>query len=147
MSIRKKWQNRAVFLGVSSILFVVAIIIILKVFDDNIVFYYSPSELHKVDGSNSYIRVGGVVKDGSVHYVEGDVLEFIITDYKMDLTIRYRGIVPNLFKEGQGTVAYGKLVNDNFFQAEELLAKHDENYMPPEVAKALDKPSLSTVVN
>lgn len=140
----KKWQNRAVFLGVSSLLFTIAIIIILKVFNDNIVFYFSPSELSKVQ-RNSFVRVGGVVKDGSVKYTQDDFLEFEITDYSADLKIRYKGIVPNLFKEGQGTVAYGQLQDNGVFFADELLAKHDENYMPPEVAKSLKKPSASTL--
>jgi cytochrome c-type biogenesis protein CcmE len=135
----KKWQNRALFLGVSSLLIIVAMVIILKVFNDNIVFFYSPSELAKKGQITSFIRVGGMVKQGSVDYLTDDTLEFTITDFENDLVIRYKGILPNLFKEGQGTVAYGRLGEGGVFIAEELLAKHDENYMPPEVAKTLNK--------
>jgi len=104
------------------------------------VFYFSPSELKNSKNISGVFRVGGLVKDGSIHYLEDkETLEFVITDTQSDLVIRYKGIIPALFKEGQGTVALGKLDESGIFMAKELLAKHDENYMPPEVAKSIKK--------
>lgn len=138
----KKWQSRLIAFSVSAILISIGLSIILKVFNDNIVFFYSPSELklkhHKV--KESFFRVGGLVKDGSV--VSGsnsNSLEFIITDLESELLIVYHGSIPSLFKEGQGVVAYGKLNHDGKFLAQEILAKHDENYMPREVQNSLKK--------
>ena len=108
--------------------------LILKNFNDNIVFFFSPTEL-KNHTTTQIIRVGGLVESNSIkkHH---NLVEFKITDQQNDLIIHYKGILPNLFREGQGIVAKGQLKEDIFI-ADELLAKHDENYMPKEVAKAL----------
>jgi len=137
----KKWQNRAVFISVSFLLFAVSLTIIFKVFNSNIVFFYSPSEFEPSKQIDKSVRVGGLVKDGSIHYLaDNETLEFIITDYRSEMTVNYRGITPTLFKEGQGTIALGKYsIDESKFYAKELLAKHDENYMPPEVYKSLNK--------
>jgi cytochrome c-type biogenesis protein CcmE len=137
---QKKWQNRAAFIGITAILLSISLIIIFKVFNENIVFYFSPTELKSAKNSSGLIRVGGLVKDDSISYADNkETLSFIITDLESELTIHYKGIIPNLFKEGQGTVVLGKLDENGIFQASELLAKHDENYMPPEVAKSIKK--------
>lgn len=117
----------------------VAVAIILNNFSDNMVFFYSPHELEEknISGDRT-IRIGGLVKQESVKKQDNGLTEFIITDLKDEITIIYQGILPPMFREGQGMVAKGKL-NDNKFIADELLTKHDENYMPPEVADALKK--------
>ncbi len=137
---KKSWQNRALFIGISAILFTIGLVIIFKVFNDNIVFYFSPSELNGKKHSSGLIRVGGLVKEGSIHYLEDkETLSFIITDLEAELEVNYKGIIPTLFKDGQGTVALGQVNESGVFIAKELLAKHDENYMPPEVAKSIKK--------
>ncbi len=109
-------------------------------FRSNIVFFYSPSELSDLKiSSNKIIRVGGLVKENSVKS-SNNILEFVITDYKDDLKITYSGIKPDLFREKQGIVAKGVWnKQEKIFIASEILAKHDENYMPPEVSKAIQK--------
>ncbi len=137
---KKSWQNRALFIGISAILFTIGLVIIFKVFNDNIVFYFSPSELNSKKHSSGLIRVGGLVKEGSIHFLEDkETLSFIITDLEAELEVNYKGIIPTLFKNGQGTVALGQVNESGVFIAKELLAKHDENYMPPEVAKSIKK--------
>lgn len=110
--------------------------LILKNFNENIVFFFTPSEVKtKNITEDKIIRVGGLVTTGSIKR-NGEILQFTITDNNQDLVIKFKGTPPNLFREGQGIVAKGKLKNNQFI-ASELLAKHDENYMPAEVAKAL----------
>jgi len=138
----KKWQSRLIAFSVSAVLISIGLSIILKVFNDNIVFFYSPAELklkhHKI--GDNFFRVGGLVKEGSVKSdTNTNSLEFIITDLESELLIVYHGSIPSLFKEGQGAVAYGKLNHDGVFLAQEILAKHDENYMPREVQNSLKK--------
>lgn len=112
--------------------------LILDNFNQNITFFYTPSQLDQKNITNKIIRVGALVKSNSIEKLNnGLTTEFIITDGKEDLIIRYTGILPNLFRENQGIVAKGKLVN-NIFIAEELLAKHDENYMPKEITNNLN---------
>ena len=112
---------------------------ILTSFKDSLVFFYSPSELAaKPPANGQYIRVGGLVEAGSIQK-SGDSIAFIITDTKDTLTVDYTGALPALFREGQGVVAEGKMGTDGHFAATRILAKHDENYMPPEVADALKK--------
>tara|TARA_B100000686_G_scaffold282362_1_gene304715 strand:- start:113 stop:532 length:420 start_codon:yes stop_codon:yes gene_type:complete len=116
-----------------------ATFLILTAFEDNIVFFYSPTELKNKnvsDGQN--IRIGGLVMEGSVKKNEGAVILFKVTDLESTIEISYKGLLPDLFREGQGVVAEGKLKN-GIFIASNVLAKHDENYMPPEVADALKK--------
>ena len=124
------------------IFFVSALIIffVLKSLEDNVVYFLSPTEIHnKSDISlNKKIRVGGLVKMGSINREE-NIINFIITDLKNEIIVSYNGLVPNLFSEGKGVVAEGSLNDKKYFIADKILAKHDENYMPPEVNKALEK--------
>jgi len=122
----------------------VALIFVISNFRDQIVFFYSPSELKSLDDLskivNKQIRVGGLVVEKSVTKIDALTTKFVITDLKDELKITYSGLVPDLFRENQGVVAKGRLDrNKNQFIAEELLVKHDEKYMPPEVAKSLKK--------
>ena len=113
--------------------------LILTAVEDNIVFFFSPSDLKsRPVTADQRLRVGGLVEDGSVKK-DGEVVRFVVTDNAEKLTIQYTGILPDLFREGQGIVAEGKLGTDGVFMASDVLAKHDENYMPPEVAEALKK--------
>ena len=138
--ITKKIKLRFFFL--SSFLFISVLIIffILKSLEDNVIYFFSPTEIHnKSDISyNKKIRVGGLVKVGSINK-EGNMINFIITDLKNEIVVSYSGLIPNLFSEGKGVVAEGKLNDKKYFIANKILAKHDENYMPPEVNKALEK--------
>ena len=121
---------------------IVSIIIysILKTLEKNVVYFFSPTEVYnETDLSyESKIRIGGLVKLNSVNK-NGTVTNFIITDLNYDINVSFDGIVPNLFSEGKGVVAEGKLRDKKFFVADKILAKHDENYMPPEVYNALEK--------
>jgi cytochrome c-type biogenesis protein CcmE len=111
--------------------------LVLTALSDNIVFFYSPSQLgEKKISPDRRLRIGGLVEQGSVKK-EGDLVRFKVTDLKQSVTVTYRGLLPDLFREGQGVIAEGSLGADGIFAAREVLAKHDENYMPPEVAKAL----------
>ena len=111
----------------------------LSAFEDSIVFFYSPSEVReKAIAEERRIRLGGLVEEGSVERAEGGLVRFRITDLAEVVPVVYTGILPDLFREGQGVVAEGSLEN-GVFRADEVLAKHDENYMPPEVAEALKK--------
>lgn len=134
---RKKTHRRAIFLFTSVTFFSIATVIALNAFKDSATLYMSPTELLLKPSENKMIRVGGLVKKGSIHKLDNKyTTEFIITDLTTPLTIQYDGILPNLFAEEKGAVAKGYLRKDIFI-ASELLAKHDENYMPPEVAKSL----------
>lgn len=118
----------------------IAVAIILSTFSDNLVFFYSPSELKEKNIGSQTIRIGGLVKEGSIKK-ENDSLSiyFVLTDLKQEVAVQYTGLLPNLFRENQGIVAHGHLNPNGVFTADELLAKHDENYMPKEVADALKK--------
>lgn len=112
--------------------------LILKTFTENILFFVSPTELNKNPAFlNKEIRLGGLVKEGSVKKTTNGI-EFALTDLAYSVNVSYQGIIPNLFREGQGMVARGKM-NNNLFIASEILAKHDENYMPKEVVESLKK--------
>ena len=123
------------FLLVTSI---VVLFVVLKSLEENVVYFFSPTELYnKEDISfNKKIRVGGLVKDGSVINNQTSI-NFIVTDLNNEIIVSYKGSLPNLFSEGKGVVAEGKLKDKKYFVAEKILAKHDENYMPPEVSKIL----------
>jgi cytochrome c-type biogenesis protein CcmE len=114
----------------------------LKAFNQNLLYYYSPTQVHAGEAPESRsIRVGGLVENGSLKRQPGSMeVNFILTDYQQTVPVSYTGVLPDLFREGQGVIARGKL-DGNRFVAEEVLAKHDENYMPPEVADSL-KPHL-----
>ena len=115
----------------------VAAALVLTALNDNIVFFYSPSQLaEKKLSPDRHFRLGGLVEQGSVKK-EGAEVRFKVTDLKQTVNVVYRGLLPDLFREGQGVIAEGSLGADGVFTAREVLAKHDENYMPPEVAKAL----------
>ena len=136
----KKTRTRIVltmFLLVASI---VVVFVVLKSLEENIVYFFSPTELYnKEDISfNKKIRVGGLVKDGSIINNQTS-LNFIVTDLNNEIIVSYKGSLPNLFSEGKGVVAEGKLKDKKYFIADKILAKHDENYMPPEVSKILKK--------
>ncbi|MCX7554513.1 cytochrome c maturation protein CcmE [Marinicella sp. S1101] len=124
-----------VALGVS-----VAVAIFLTAFRDNIMFFKSPTEVAAQDyPENRNFRLGGMVKDGSMSRIPNSLkVQFVVTDFAEEVKVEFEGILPDLFREGQGVVTIGKMRNDDLFVAEEVLAKHDENYMPPEVADALE---------
>lgn len=111
--------------------------LVLTALNDNLVFFYSPTQVAEKNlGPDRRFRLGGLVEQGSVEK-DGQVVRFTVTDTNKTVKVSYRGILPDLFREGQGVIAEGSLGPDGVFTAREILAKHDENYMPPEVAKAL----------
>lgn len=117
----------------------VAVSLVLTAFNDNLVFFHSPSDVaEKRVATGKRFRIGGLVEEGSVKR-NGLVTDFVVTDLSNSVAVRYTGMLPDLFREGQGVVATGALDGAGVFQATQLLAKHDETYMPPEVAKALKK--------
>ena len=136
----KKVKSRIFFLFFLSILAVAIIFFILKSLEENVVYFLTPTDIYnKTDISfEKKISVGGLVKINSVNKGE-TLINFIITDLKNEIIVSYNGLVPNLFSEGKGVVAEGKLKDKKYFIADKILAKHDENYMPPEVKKALEK--------
>ena len=136
----KKVKSRIFFLFFLSILAVAIIFFTLRSLEENVVYFFSPTEIYnKTDISfKKKIRVGGLVKINSVNKSETSI-SFIITDLNKEIVVSYNGLVPNLFSEGKGVVAEGKLKDKKYFVADKILAKHDENYMPPEVKKALEK--------
>jgi cytochrome c-type biogenesis protein CcmE len=113
--------------------------LVLNAFQSNLVFFFSPSQVEAKEAPiGRTFRLGGLVKEGSVKR-SGTEVEFAVTDTAKTITVRYTGILPDLFKEGKGVVAQGQLQGDGVFVAREVLAKHDENYMPPEAAEALKR--------
>ena len=123
----------------SLILIAIVIFVVLRSLEENVVYFFSPTEIYnKTNISfNKKIRVGGLVKMNSISKNETSI-NFVITDLKKEIVVSYNGLVPNLFSEGKGVVAEGKLKDKKYFIADKILAKHDENYMPPEVNKALE---------
>ncbi len=136
---RKRRRLYIVVLGLSTL--AVAAALVLVAFEDNIVFFYSPTDLATKDvAPDRRIRIGGIVVEDSVEKKpDGVTIEFRVTDIENTIRVTFRGILPDLFREGQGIVAGGKLGAGGVFIADEVLAKHDENYMPAEVADALKK--------
>ncbi len=136
---RKRRRLYVVLLGLSTL--AVASALVLTAFEDNIVFFYSPTDLAtKNPPPDRRIRIGGIVVDDSVtRKADGVTIEFRVTDIENTVRVSFRGILPDVFREGQGIVAGGKLGPRGVFVADEVLAKHDENYMPVEVADALKK--------
>ena len=134
--IRKK---RLILIGLMVAGIAVATTFALNAFNDNLMFFFSPSEVVAGEAPKGHpFRIGGLVTNNSVQRQEdGLTVRFTLTDNQEDVVIQYTGILPDLFREGQGIVALGQLRNDGVFVASEVLAKHDENYMPPEVASAL----------
>jgi cytochrome c-type biogenesis protein CcmE len=119
----------------------------LQAFNKNLLYYYSPTQIHAGEAPDARsIRVGGLVENGSVQREPGSLeVTFVLTDFQKEIPVSYTGILPDLFREGQGIIARGKL-DGNRFVAEEVLAKHDENYMPPEVKESL-KPHMDAANN
>ena len=136
----KKVKTRIFFLFFSLISIVIIIFVITKSLEENLVYFLSPTEIYnKTNISfNKKIRIGGLVKINSVSKNETSI-NFIITGLKKEIVVSYSGLVPNLFSEGKGVIVEGKLKDKKYFIADKILAKHDENYMPPEVSKALEK--------
>ena len=136
----KKVKSRITFLSILLLTASIIIFFILKSLEENVVYFFSPTGIF--DKSNisfdEKIRIGGLVKENSI-YKDNKSIKFIVTDLKNEIIVSYEGLVPNLFAEGKGDVAEGKLKDKKYFIAERILAKHDENYMPPEVQKALEK--------
>ena len=113
--------------------------LILKSLEENVIYFQSPSDIKSLNEiKKEKIRVGGMVKESSIKF-KIDEVNFIITDFNSELNVSYTGVIPNLFSEGKGVVAEGYLKDKNFFIATKILAKHDENYMPPEVKEALQE--------
>ncbi len=133
----KKVKLRALFLFLFIATLILTIFLVLKALEENVVYFLSPTEIKNLNETTSKkIRVGGMVKDESIK-INSDKINFIITDFKNEINVTYSGIVPNLFQEGKGVVAEGILRDKNYFKAEKILAKHDENYIPPEVKASL----------
>jgi len=136
----KKAKSRIFFLILFFLFIFIVIFLILKSLEENIVYFLTPTEINKKHDIilSEKIRVGGLVKDNSIKK-DDKFLIFTITDFENEIIVTYEGLVPNLFSEGKGVVAEGKLKDKKYFIADKILAKHDENYMPPEVKKVLDK--------
>ena len=133
----RKVKLRFLFIFLILITLILTVFLILKSLEENVVYFQSPSEIKVLSElENKKIRVGGMVKKSSV-LITADEVKFIITDFKNEINVSYSGAIPNLFEEGKGVVAEGFLKDRNFFSATKILAKHDENYMPPEVKEAL----------
>jgi cytochrome c-type biogenesis protein CcmE len=140
---QKRFMLAGVVLGGAA----VAVTLVLNAFNSNLVFFYSPSDVqqHKAPKDRTF-RLGGLVEEGSVkRQPDGVTVRFAVTDTAKVIPVEYRGILPDLFKEGKGVVAQGKLESDGIFRAQEVLAKHDENYMPPEAANAVERAQKAQV--
>ena len=118
----------------------IVVFVVLKSLEENVVYFFSPTEIYNKENIslNKKIRIGGLVKEGSLTNNQA-LINFIVTDLNNEIMVSYSGLLPNLFSEGKGVVAEGKLKDKKYFIADKILAKHDENYMPPEVSKALEK--------
>ena len=135
----RKVKLRFFFITLILITLALSIYLILKSLEENVIYFQSPSEIKNVaEIREKKIRIGGMVKKDSVS-INMNEINFIITDFKNEINVIYSGVVPNLFQEGKGVVAEGFLKDRNFFLASKILAKHDENYMPPEVKAALEE--------
>ena len=135
----KKARSRFIVFIFLFVLAGVVIFVVLKSLEENVVYFFSPTEIYNNENIsfNKKIRVGGLVKKGSLTNNQ-TLINFIVTDLNNEIMVSYSGLLPNLFSEGKGVVAEGKLKDKKYFIAEKILAKHDENYMPPEVSKALE---------
>ena len=133
----KKVKLRLIFITLISLTLILTILLVLKSLEENILYFQSPTEIKSL-GEIKYkkIRLGGMVKENSIQ-VTSEKINFIVTDFKNEINVVYSGLVPNLFSEGKGVVTEGYLKDKNFFEATKILAKHDENYMPPEIKEAL----------
>ena len=133
----RKVKLRFLFIVLILITLILTAFLVLKSIEENVVYFQSPTEIKALSELNKKkIRVGGMVKKNSFSINSSEV-KFVITDFKNEINVSYTGAIPNLFEEGKGVVAEGVLSDRNFFSASKILAKHDENYMPPEVKQAL----------
>ena len=133
----KKVKLRAIFILSIFFSLILIVFLVFKSLEENVVYFKSPTEIKNLtELTSKKIRVGGMVKEKSINVNQSEV-NFVITDFKNELIINYSGSVPNLFEEGKGVVAEGFLKDRNFLTAVKILAKHDENYMPPEVEEAI----------
>ena len=133
----KKVKLRFLFLVIILVSVILSVFLILQSLKENVVYFKSPSEIKSlIELNQKKIRVGGMVKERSIN-INSNEVNFIITDFKNEINVIYSGAVPNLFAEGKGVVAEGFLKDKNYFTATKILAKHDENYMPPEVKEAI----------
>ena len=134
----KKVKLRITFLSFAFVSLILIVFLILKSLEENVVYFKSPTEIKNLSElTTKKVRVGGMVKKNSLE-VNAKEISFVITDFKNEIKVTYSGIVPNLFEEEKGVVAEGFIQDRKFFVAKKILAKHDENYMPPEVKKALE---------
>ena len=133
----RKVKLRFLFIVLILITLILTAFLVLKSIEENVVYFQSPTEIKALSELNKKkIRVGGMVKKNSISINSSEV-KFVITDFKNEINVSYTGAIPNLFEEGKGVVAEGVLSDRNFFSASKILAKHDENYMPPEIKQAL----------
>ncbi len=136
----RKVKLRIAVLTFFLIVATVLVVFVLRSLEENVVYFFSPTEVNDKENIsfNKTIRIGGLVKKNSINK-KNNSINFVITDLNNEIVVSYSGSVPNLFSEEKGVVAEGKLKDKKYFIAEKILAKHDENYMPPEVSKALEK--------
>ena len=135
----RKVKLRFLFVIIILITLILTVFLVLKSLEENVVYFQSPSEITTLtELDKKKIRIGGMVKKDSI-FISADEVNFIITDFKNEINVTYTGAIPNLFEEEKGVVAEGYLKDRNFFSATKILAKHDENYMPPEVKAALEE--------
>tara|TARA_A100001011_G_scaffold316768_1_gene335908 strand:- start:290 stop:709 length:420 start_codon:yes stop_codon:yes gene_type:complete len=135
----RKVKLRFFFVFLILLILSLSVFLILKSLEENVVYFQSPTEIKTLaDIDKKKIRIGGMVKNNSI-LIEAKEVKFIVTDFKNEINVIYSGVVPNLFTEGKGVVAEGFLKDRNLFLATKILAKHDENYMPPEVKAALEE--------
>lgn len=142
----KPRQKRLLWVLAGVALVGLAVTLVLRALDANVMFFYSPSQVHAGEAPQAAaFRVGGLVEDGSLQRsADGLQVQFMVTDQAQRVPVRYQGLLPDLFREGKGVVVSGKLQANGLFEASEVLAKHDENYMPPEAAKALEDAARTT---
>tara|TARA_Y100001954_G_C15372841_1_gene389571 strand:- start:74 stop:493 length:420 start_codon:yes stop_codon:yes gene_type:complete len=135
----RKVKLRILFVSILFATLILSVFLILRSLEENVVYFQSPSEIKRLaEIEKKRIRVGGMVKEDSV-ILDKEELSFVITDFSSEINVTFSGAIPNLFEEGKGVVAEGYLKDRNFFLATKILAKHDENYMPPEVKAALQE--------
>ena len=133
----RKVKLRLIFIILILLSLILSVFLILKSLEENVVYFKSPSDIQLLEEiQDKKIRVGGMVKENSIE-ISSEKINFIVTDFKNEINVVYSGVVPNLFSEGKGVVAEGYLKDRSFFEATKILAKHDENYMPPEVKAIL----------
>ena len=133
----RKVKLRILFLVALILSIILTIFLILKSLEENVVYFLSPTEVKNLNElTQDKIRIGGMVKKNSIN-ISSEKINFVITDFKNEINVVYSGLIPNLFQENKGVVAEGFLEDKNYFKAEKILAKHDENYMPPKIKEKL----------